>query len=70
MFNKILIIKSLTTSIIWFLIAFSFIVYTLLSTPISYACISIMYYFHKTNKKEKIINISIKNKTDKKTTKH
>ena len=52
------ILKSITTTIIWLFIAFSFLIVTVLSTPISYATISVLYYFRKEQKKEKIKNVS------------
>ncbi len=68
-FNKILIIKSLTTTIIWLFIALSFICFVILTTPVGYAVISILYYLHKEEKKEKISHINIKNKELTKTNK-
>ncbi len=63
-FGKINIFESLSITIVWLLVAFSFIVMTLLSTPISYAIISCLYYEHKEQKKEKInhIKVNIRNK--------
>ncbi len=61
LFNKIfgehLFLKSIVSVIIWIFIALSFIFITLLATPISYATISVMYYFHKASKKEEIKQI-------------
>lgn len=47
-----LFLKSFLTTIIFGFIAFSFLVFTLLSTPISYAGISTLYYMRKEKKKE------------------
>ena len=58
-FGNIIIIKSIFTTIIWFFIAISFIGYTLLATPISYAGISSLYYLHKGKKGEKIKSIKL-----------
>ncbi len=52
--GNIIIIKSIITTIVWLFIAISFIVFTLLGLPISYAAISILFYLHKDKKKEKI----------------
>lgn len=54
LFSNIILLKSITTTIIWVFIAISFAVFTLLIVPVSYAGISVMYYFHKKAKKEKI----------------
>ena len=54
-----LIIGTISITIIWLLIAISFIIITLLATPISYLCISILYYSHKEKKKEKIKHIVV-----------
>ncbi len=59
------IIKTLSTTIIWVFIAFTFIVFLLLATPISYATISVLYYYHKDKKKEKITHINIVNSKSK-----
>ncbi len=67
-FNKLLghitIINSFITTIIWLFIAFSFICYTLLATPISYATISFLYYIHKSKNQEKIISLKIENSSN------
>lgn len=60
------LLKSISTTLIWFFIALSFVIMTSLATPISYACISVLYYFHKLKKAEEITPITInKNKDDK-----
>ncbi len=53
-----IILKSITATVIWIFIAFSFLIVTILSTPISYATISALYYFRKEKKQETIQNIS------------
>ncbi len=58
--GKVNILGNLSITIIWLLIAISFVIITLLSTPISYAIISSLYYKHKNSKKEKIAVIKIK----------
>ncbi len=63
---KNLLLKSLTTTIIWIFIALSFVIYSALATPISYATLSIMYYFHKNAKHEKIHFVAL-NENDNKT---
>lgn len=60
-FAHILILKSITATIIWIFIALSILLVTVLSTPISYAIISVLFYFHKLKKKEKIVGIAVPN---------
>ncbi len=64
MFVNIIILKSVATTIIWVFIAISFLVLAFLTVPISYAGISVMYYFHKITKGEKIKHIKIQNKSE------
>ena len=59
---KNMIIKSVSTTVIWLFIALSFVVFTLLLTPISYATISFLFYSNKEAKKEKINYLSLKTK--------
>ncbi len=67
LFGKIIILKSITSTIIWIFIALSFIIVTVLSTPISYASISVLFYLHKQDKKEKISQVLVlENKRNKK----
>lgn len=47
-----LFLKSFLTTVIFGFIAVSFLIFTLLSTPISYAGISALYYMRKSKKKE------------------
>lgn len=56
--NNILL-KSVLTTIISGFIAFSFLAVTLLSTPISYATISSMFYIQKRKKQEEILHLPI-----------
>ncbi len=60
--GKVNIFGNLSITIIWLLIALSFIIITLLGTPISYAVISALYYDHKLQNKEKIKHIEIDTK--------
>ncbi len=55
-----MIVKSITTTIIWVFIAISFILFMVLSTPISYASISVLYYIRKYKKNEEVKNISFR----------
>lgn len=51
------IINSLLITIIWLYLAFSLILFTLISTPISFAAISYMFYNHKLDNNEEIKSI-------------
>lgn len=58
-FRNIIIAKSIFTTIIWALMAISFAALEVLSTPISYACISVLFYLHKREKHEPVKSIEI-----------
>lgn len=58
-FKDIIIAKSIFTTIIWALMAISFAALEILSTPISYACISVLFYLHKRKKHEQVKSIEI-----------
>ena len=60
-FGNLILLKSITATIIWIFLALSFLFVSLLTTPISYASISVMYYFHKLKKKEEIKSLQIEN---------
>ncbi len=60
LWGKVNILGNLAITIIWLLIAVSFVVMTLLSTPISYAIISGLFYKHKEKIGEKIVHVNIK----------
>ncbi len=62
-FNNLNIFGNLSITIIWLLIAISFIIITLLTTPIGYAIISALFYHHKEKLNEKIVPIKINQKT-------
>lgn len=59
MFSKIIIFKSITATVIWGFILISFLVITILSTPLNYAVVSRLYYLHKKEKNEEIKSIEI-----------
>lgn len=63
--GNILLLKSIITTIIWIFIVISLFLFLLLSTPISYAGISSLYYLRKKEKREKakVLKI-IKNKNN------
>ncbi len=60
--GKANILGNASITIIWLLIAVSFIVIETLVTPISYAIISSLYYKHKNKISEKIIHVNIEKK--------
>lgn len=68
-FKNINILGSITYTIIWLFIVVIFVILTLLSTPISYGCISVLYYKHKEKNNEEIKHIKIDNKEIKKSNK-
>ena len=59
-FNKMNIINSIFISIVWLFILICLILSSFISNSISYSTISILFYKHKTEKKEKIIHINYK----------
>ena len=65
-FGNTNLVGNLTMTILWIYIALSFLIFTLLSTPISYASISVLFYSHKNQKKEVIKKVSIPHETVKK----
>lgn len=52
-------VKSFLTTVISGFIAISFLIFTLLSTPISYATITSLFYIRKNRKKEEILHLPI-----------
>ncbi len=63
--GKVNIFSNLSITLIWILIAISFIIITLMSTPINYAIVTARYYIHKNRIKEKIVHVKINNKESK-----
>ena len=64
--NGYLILNSILTAIIWIFLAISFILFNLISIPISYAAISHLYYQHKIDKDGELKHITFKEVEDKK----
>ena len=56
-FNNVTILNSLLITIIWVVIAISFVIYAILSTAISYIILSILFYQHKKERKEEIVKL-------------
>lgn len=55
-FSGVFILKWFGTTAIWMVILFSFGIFAGLSVPVSYGCISVMYYRHKEDAGEYIIH--------------
>lgn len=66
-FESIILLKSFVTTVTWGLMTLLGMFILGISTPMSYAGISVMYYFHKMEKKEKIKHIALKNQKKMKT---
>ncbi len=64
--GKIIILGNLSITVIWLILLFSIYIMMLLPTPISYACISALYYYHKERKQEPIKHIKLNEKELKK----
>ena len=60
--GKIFVIKSILLTIVWMFMLVSVIIFTIISTGIGYSVISSLYYKHKIDKDEKLININYEEK--------
>lgn len=58
LFAKILLVHVITSSLVWLLIAISFVLVSALATPLSYGTISILYYQWKSKDHESILHIN------------
>ncbi len=58
LFPKLKLLGIVSASVVWVYLAVSLLVVSVLGTPVSYACISILYYGHKEEKQEEIIHVS------------
>lgn len=59
LFGQTNILGNVMITIIWLFIAISFIIMLLLATPISYAIISILFFRHKEQRKEKVKHVNL-----------
>ncbi|MCI8291405.1 MAG: glycerophosphodiester phosphodiesterase [Clostridia bacterium] len=59
LFSKIIIFRSITTTIIFGFVTISFIIINILANPISYAVVSSLYYLHKKDNNEQIRSIEV-----------
>ena len=59
--QKIMIVNSLLITIVWLFLAFSLVLFTLLSIPISYASITYLFYKNKEKSGEEIIDLDFSN---------
>ncbi len=57
--GRFILVSSFVSTIVWLFIALSFVVFTVLSTPISYTGISVLYYAHKEEMHERIIPVEV-----------
>ncbi len=64
--QKELLLKSITTTLIGSFVLATSLLMMVLATPLSYATISVLYYFHKIEKQEKINHIHIEEKGESK----
>ncbi len=55
-FSEIFILYWIASTILWMAIIFSLIAVMALATPVSYACVSVLYYKHKEETGEKVIH--------------
>ena len=62
--NGHLIINSILTTLIWLFLAFSFIIFNLISVPISYAAITYLFLKHKEKNNEEIKHIVFNKKEE------
>ena len=60
--GRIFVIKSILLTIVWMFMLVSVIIFTIISTGIGYSVISSLYYKHKIDKNEKLININYEEK--------
>lgn len=57
LFSKLQLLGIVSASVVWVFLAASSFVMSALGTPISYACISFLFYGHKNKKQEEILHI-------------
>ena len=67
--GRVNIFGTVSITVIWILIAISFIIVILLSTPVSYSIVSVLYYRHKEKNNEEIKHIKVNSKEKKKLSK-
>ena len=60
--GRIFVIKSILLTIVWMFMLVSVIIFITISTGIGYSVISALYYKHKIDKNEKLININYEEK--------
>jgi len=56
LFSKLKWFGIVSASVVWVFIAVSLLIVSALGTPVSYACISILFYEHKEEKQEKMVH--------------
>ncbi len=60
--GKFILLGNISITIVWLILLFSIFVMMLLPTPISYACISALYYYHKEKKQEVMKHVKMNEK--------
>ena len=56
LFSKLKLLGVVSSSVVWVYLAVSLLIVSALGMPISYACISILYYGHKEERQEEMIH--------------
>ena len=57
LFSKLKFVGIVSASVVWVFLAVSLLIFSLLQTPVSYVCISILFYGHKACRQESVIHI-------------
>lgn len=56
LFTRLRMVGIVSASVVWVYLAVSLLILSAFGTPVSYACISILFYGHKADKQEKVIH--------------
>lgn len=56
LFSKLKLVGIVSASVVWVFLAVSLLLFSAFGTPVSYACISILFYGHKEERQEAIIH--------------
>lgn len=56
LFSRLKLVGIVSASVVWVYLAVSLLVLSAFGTPVSYACISILFYGHKEERQEEIIH--------------
>ncbi len=58
-FSRLKLFGIVSASVVWVYLAVSLLVLSALGTPLSYACISILYYGHKEDQREEMVHVPL-----------